>query len=130
MPTLTVAAVNGHAFGMGAALALAHDVRVMRRDRRYVCFPEVDLGLSFSPGMLALIKAALPAPTALEAMTTGRRYGGHAAVTAGVARDVAEPADLVIHASRHATAHGRKKPKALGAINHELHRDTVAAFRT
>ena len=31
-PTITVAAINGHAFGAGAQLSLAHDFRVMRRD--------------------------------------------------------------------------------------------------
>src|SRR5262245_57786901 len=38
----TVAALNGHAFGAGAMLALVHDQRVMRADRGWFCFPEVD----------------------------------------------------------------------------------------
>src|SRR5205807_2506735 len=33
LPVPTVAAINGHAFGAGAMLALAHDFRVMREDR-------------------------------------------------------------------------------------------------
>ncbi len=32
-PAFTVAAMNGHAFGAGAQIALAHDQRVMRADR-------------------------------------------------------------------------------------------------
>ena len=43
-PVPTVAAVNGHAFGIGAMLALAHDRRVMRADRGWFCLPEIDLG--------------------------------------------------------------------------------------
>ena len=39
-PMPTVAAINGHAFGAGAMLGIAHDYRVMRDDRGYYCFPE------------------------------------------------------------------------------------------
>ncbi|HTA32823.1 MAG TPA: enoyl-CoA hydratase/isomerase family protein [Solirubrobacteraceae bacterium] len=73
-PTATVAAINGHAFAAGAMLALACDARVMREDRGYFCVPEVDLGLPFTPGMTALLKARLSPVTAHEAMVTGRRY--------------------------------------------------------
>jgi enoyl-CoA hydratase/carnithine racemase len=59
LAAVTVAAVNGHAFGAGAMWALAHDMRVMRADRGFFCLPEVDLGLTFAPGMTALIRARL-----------------------------------------------------------------------
>jgi hypothetical protein len=41
----TVAAVTGYAFGGGATLGMAYDWRVMRADRGYYCFPEVDIGV-------------------------------------------------------------------------------------
>jgi enoyl-CoA hydratase/carnithine racemase len=55
-PMITVCAINGHAFGagttlttlnneIGAFLALACDYRLMKQDRGFFCFPEVDLGL-------------------------------------------------------------------------------------
>ena len=40
-PAITVAAMNGHAFGAGAQIALAHDYRIMRKDRGYFCMPEI-----------------------------------------------------------------------------------------
>src|SRR5689334_14029052 len=43
-PAITVAAVNGHAFGAGALLATTHDFALMRDDRGYWCMPEADLG--------------------------------------------------------------------------------------
>jgi enoyl-CoA hydratase/carnithine racemase len=65
-------------------LAMAHDWRVMRADRGFFCLPEVDLNLPFPPGMDALLRAKLSPATAIEAMTTGRRYGGVDALAAGL----------------------------------------------
>lgn len=94
-PLPTAAAVNGHAFGIGAMLALAHDRRVMRDDRGWWCLPEIDLGMQFHPLMLALITHRLPAPTAEEAILSGRRYDGAAAVERGIAHRTAPADDLL-----------------------------------
>lgn len=76
LPLPTAAAVVGHAFGAGAMLAIAHDFRVMRADRGYFCFPEVDIRIPFNPGMAALIQAKLTPRAAVASMTTGRRFSG------------------------------------------------------
>ena len=54
-PVPTIAALNGHAFAAGMMLALAHDYRVMRDDRGFLCLPEVDLHMPFAPGMNSII---------------------------------------------------------------------------
>ena len=83
-PLPTASSVVGHAFGAGAMLALAHDFRVMRDDRGYFCFPEVDLRLPFTDGMAALIQAKLTPQAAVASMTTGRRFGGQQAQHLGI----------------------------------------------
>lgn len=83
-PTITVAAVNGHAFAAGAMLATSHDFVIMREDRGYWCLPEADLGLPLTPEMFAVIGAKLPRRTAHEAIVTGRRYGARDAQAAGI----------------------------------------------
>lgn len=74
-PMPVIAAINGHAFGNGAILACACDFRFMRSDRGYFCFPEVDLGIPFLPGMLAFVKKSIPQYKFNEMYLTGRRLG-------------------------------------------------------
>lgn len=128
-PTATVAAVNGHSFAAGAMMAAACDARVMRADRGFVCLPEVDIGLPFTPGMTALLRARLPAATAHEAMTTGRRYGGEQALAAGLV-DEAVPEDRVLGAAIERAAALAAKPRGtLGAIKRNLYADALAALQ-
>lgn len=94
-PQPTVAAVNGHAFGAGAMLALCADHRVMRTERGFWSLPEVQLGMPFTRGMATLIRTRLTDATATEAMTTGRRYGGLDAVTAGIVEQAVDVEALV-----------------------------------
>ena len=79
-PVATVAAINGHSFGAGAVMCLAHDYRVMRADRGFFCFPEIDLRLRFRPGMMALVQCKLTPAVCREALLSGMRYGAGDAV--------------------------------------------------
>ena len=94
-PAVTVAAINGHAFGAGAQLAVAHDFAIMRADRGYFCMPELDMRVPLHPGMIAILQARLPVRTCHEVVATARRYGGEDALTWGIV-DAAVAADQVI----------------------------------
>ncbi|ATL65900.1 enoyl-CoA hydratase-related protein [Nocardia terpenica] len=124
-PMPTVAAVNGHAFGAGAMLALSHDFRVMRSDRGYWCLPEVHLGMPFTVAMNALVTGRLTNQVAVEAMTTGRRYGADDAIAAAIVDDKAEADQLLAAAvARAAALAGNRKPN-LPVIKRALHARTL-----
>lgn len=91
LPVITVAAVQGHAFGAGAIFSLAHDFR-------------------FPCGMAALAQTRLTPHVAQEATLTSRRYGGAEAEAAhNVDRAVTEDAvrgtalETAAHAARPVT---------------------------
>ncbi|MCU0579227.1 MAG: enoyl-CoA hydratase/isomerase family protein [Desulfobacterota bacterium] len=94
-PLTTVAAINGHAFAGGAIMACAFDFRLMRSDRGYFCFPEVDIQIPFLPGMDALLKKALPNTLVLEAQLTGRRYTAADLESRGVVLKACPAGDLL-----------------------------------
>ncbi|NKS27717.1 hypothetical protein GS505_18250, partial [Rhodococcus hoagii] len=48
LPMATIAAVQGHAFGAGAMLAVSQDFRVMRSDAATTALPEVNLNMPFT----------------------------------------------------------------------------------
>jgi len=127
-PAPTVAAMQGHVFAAGAMFALAHDWRVMRRDRGYFCLPEVDIGLPFTPGMSALIRAKLPTRTAIDAMTTGRRYGGEDALAAAIVTEAADEDDVVPRAVELVRPLAGKDAGTLGAIKQGMWADAVRAL--
>jgi enoyl-CoA hydratase/carnithine racemase len=128
-PLPTVAAVNGHAFGAGAMLAIAHDYRLMREDRGYYCFPEADINIPFTPGMAALIQAKLSPQTAMIAMTTAHRYGGPEAAAAGLVDGTAADAHLIEAAIERVGAIAGKNPRTIAAIKSTMFATVLTALR-
>ena len=95
LPMPTAAAIGGHSFGAAAMLAMAHDFRVMRTDRGYFCFPEVDIALPFDAALTAAVSARLPAEAVQDAMITGRRYTAEEALALGIVTDTSDEARLL-----------------------------------
>jgi enoyl-CoA hydratase/carnithine racemase len=130
LPVPTVAAINGHAFGGGAMLAMAHDYRVMREDRGFFCFPEVDIHIPFTVGMNALITSKLTPRVASISMTTGKRYGGVEAAEAGIVDEAASMEDLVSRAVGFVEPLAAKDRATMGTIKERLYVEVVAALKT
>lgn len=125
----TVAAIQGHCFAAGAMLALACDERVMRADRGFFCLPEVDIHIPFTPGMGALIQSRLAPQAAHEAMTTGRRYGGEEALTAGIVQRTAGEEDVLATAIARASELAGKDPGTLSIIKERMYDHALSLLR-
>lgn len=128
LPMPTAAALNGHAFGAGAMLAIAHDYRAMRSDRGYFCFPEVDIRIPFTPGMAALIQAKLTPASAVASMTTGRRFGGADALALAIVDAVAAEDAVTAAAVGFVAPLGSKDTGTLGAIKNTMFAGAVDAL--
>jgi len=87
-PKPLLAAINGHAFALGAIWACAFDFRVMREDRGWFCFPEVDVGIPFLPGMTAIVERVLGPGKWNDLVLTGKRLTGPEAKAAGLVHEV------------------------------------------
>jgi enoyl-CoA hydratase/carnithine racemase len=102
---------------------------VMRADRGFFCLPEVDINIPFSRGMSGLIQGRLSKKTAHEAMTTGKRYGGGDALSAGIVDAIANEDDVLSAAIEIAAPLAAKAGPTLGTIKERMYVEALAALR-
>lgn len=127
IPAYTVAAVNGHAFGGGALLVLAHDAACMRTGEGWWCLPEARIGLPFTAGLSALVTSCMTPPHALRAMLTGHRYDAHEALTAGVLTAVVP--DVRTWAKQEAAAQAGLTPEFFQQTRARVHAQALMHLR-
>ena len=120
-PTVTVCAMNGHAFGAGAQWALAHDYRVMREDRGYFCMPEIDMRAPLHPGMTAIIQARLPKQTAHEVIAMGKRYPAAEAMERSIVGATASEDEVVARAIEIAAPLAGKADPAMTKLKRDMY---------
>ena len=124
-PIPTVAALQGHAFAAGMILALAHDTRIMRQDRGFLCLPEVSFGAVFSEGMTALLAARMTSPTAHRAMVLGHRFPATEAVAAGLVEEALPLEQLQPRAVEVARNLGGHDRGAVVALKEQIYREPL-----
>jgi Delta3-Delta2-enoyl-CoA isomerase len=76
----TVGCLTGHTYAGAAVLAAALDFRLMRADRGFFCFPEIDIKIPFSPIMHQILKLLPDQQAVTELVFTGKRVGGEEAL--------------------------------------------------
>lgn len=125
LPVITVAAVNGHAFGAGGQLVVAHDFALMRRDRGWWCMPEIDMPAPLHPGMTALLQARLPPRTVHEALVTGKRYTAEEARERQIVDAAADEADVLPRALGIAARLADKADPVMAALKRGMYGDVL-----
>jgi enoyl-CoA hydratase/carnithine racemase len=126
----TVAVIQGHCYAAGGMFALAHDARFMREDRGFMCFPEVDIKMSFTAGMTSLLKAKLTPQSAHQSMVLGRRFTAPEAFAAGMIDGIFSEADLRERSLDYADTLVGKDATTLSSIKGQLYAATLTDLRS
>jgi len=126
-PMPTVAAISGHAFAGGAIMSCAFDFRFMRSDRGFFCFPEVDLGIPFLPGMVAVIKKAIPLYKMEELHYTGKRATAEECAAHHIVTKACHLDDLMDEAVSFAKGLNKRR-EIMAALKQRMYKDIVHVF--
>jgi Delta3-Delta2-enoyl-CoA isomerase len=120
LPIPTVGCLTGHVYASGAILATTLDFRLMREDRGFFCFPQVDIKILFSPVMYEILRL-LPDHYALnELVLTGKRVGGKEALTMKIVSAVYPEETLYDKAMELAIALSKKDRRTYAHIKRGL----------
>lgn len=116
----TIGCITGHAFAGGALLAATLDFRVMRNDRGWICYPEVDVKIPFTPLMSELIRLYMPPHVLREMALTGKRMGADEAASHGMVEGAYPPDNLFVAAMEIAEKTAAKDRATYTAIKRGL----------
>ncbi|WP_445167962.1 enoyl-CoA hydratase/isomerase family protein [Mycolicibacterium sp. Dal123E01] len=94
---LVIAAINGHAIGIGLTLALQCDIRLVAHDAT-LAIPQVRRGMVGDCAVHYTLKHAVGLAVAADILLTGRTFSGSEAAGLGIASR-AMPADEVLPAA-------------------------------
>ena len=120
-PKPVVAAIAGHAVGGGFILACMADRRIMARGGGRVGLPEMQVGLPFPPGLMEILRFAVPPRQLARMIYSGAAFEPGPALDRGLIDEVLDPDELLGGAVAAANA--------LGDIGHDTFRLTKAQIR-
>ena len=121
----TVGCITGHCLAGGAIFASVLDFRLMRSDRGWFAFTEIDVKIPPSP-KLYLMADLLPNKQAVrELLLTGRRVGGDEAQKLGLVDESHLQEKLLPRAMEFAQQLAQKDLETYRKIKHLIKRDLV-----
>ncbi len=126
-PMPTICAITGHAFAGGAIMTCYFDFRFMRSDRGFMCFPEVDLGIPFLPGMMAAMKKAIPRDKLDEMVITGKRVAAPELEASRIITKACHIDQLMDEVMTFARSQNKRRA-IISAIKEEMNKDILYAI--
>jgi enoyl-CoA hydratase/carnithine racemase len=125
----TVGCLTGHTFAGGAILATTLDFRLMRADRGFFCYPEVDIRIPFTPVMHRILELLPDRFAATELLLTGKRIGGLEAREKRIVTDACPRDELGIQAMKLARMLAGKNRATYTTIKLGMRKDLLDAWR-
>lgn len=126
----TIGCITGHAYAGGAILAAALDFRLMREERGFLCFSEVDVKIPFSPILYEIIRRLSEPATMRELLLTGRRLTGQEALAAKIVSAIHPAESLLSKVMELAEALSRKDRATYAAIKRCMKRRMVEMLKS
>ncbi len=130
MPFPVIAAINGHAFGNGAMLACTCDFRLMKKDKGFFCFPEVDISIPFLPGMIAFVRKAIPEYKFNEMILSGKRVGAEELYESRVIVKASADAEELLRDALDFARTFTKKRGIFGELKKRMHKGIIKVMET
>lgn len=124
----TIAAVSGHCFGAGLALATACDLRLVTPGSRFGYPIARTLGNCLSAATLAALTQSLGAARAKSLVLLARPMTAEEAVASGFATELVEPEDLAARTSALVEQLAAHAPLTMWATKEALRRLRVSAL--
>ncbi len=90
LPKPVVAAISGHAYGGGAMLAAACDLRIMSRDGADFALNEINLGVMLPPGFIRILVGAVGPGPAREMILAGSPVRPERALEIGLVSEIVD----------------------------------------
>ncbi len=119
---VSIAAVNGYAFGLGLQLALACTFRFVSSNAK-LGLPEINMGFFPSMGATQRLTRLIGEAKAIEMIVTGEPVDADEAYRVGLVNRIVSPSDLCPVVENFASKLAEKNPAAVGyaidAIRHE-----------
>ncbi|KAH6851278.1 ClpP/crotonase-like domain-containing protein [Chaetomium sp. MPI-CAGE-AT-0009] len=124
-PMPTIALLPGHAFAGGLMLAMHHDYRIMSPARGFACVNELDFGVPLKAAMSSIFRLKLPPTTYRDLVLEAKRFGGPAAVEAGLV-DAVGGLETALGMVRERGLERKAGTGIYGLMKAEMYRESVA----
>lgn len=128
-PKPLVAAINGHAVGLGCIIPACMDYRLMTKDRGFVRLPAVRIGLAPWPGMLAICREIMPAAAFRDMLYKGEAFTSLQAREMGYIDELCSRDRLLARAVELARELGASDLKTFAILKEHIRRRVLDTMR-
>lgn len=104
--------------------AMYHDYRVFNPSRGFLCLNELDMGAPLKPAMSSIFRQKLPGVTYRTLVLEARRFGGSAALEAGIV-DVLGGLPEAMALVEERTLAAKPKSGVYGFLRREMYRESL-----